>query len=83
MRVAKARNQAAENCKRVAPGLYRYRPSISYSNRKSYKVTAQDTNKALAIRRIAAHCLITIERPSASIGDVDASCAPLNPAAEH
>ena len=40
------------------------------------KVTAQDMNKALAIRHIAAHCLTTIERPSASIGCVDASCAP-------
>ena len=43
------------------------------------KVTAQDTNKALAIRRIAAHCLITIERPSASIGGVNASCALAQP----
>ena len=48
----------------------------------SQAVPARNRNKALAIRQIKAHRPTTTERPSASIGGVDASCAPAQPAAE-
>ena len=38
-----------------------------------------ERNKALAIQQTTAHCLVTAERPLASIGGVNASCAPAQP----
>ena len=66
-----------ESCSEQAP---HYRPvsrRLTLSN--SQIVPGRNRNKALAMLRIKAHCPTTTERPSASIGGVNASCAPAQP----
>ena len=55
-------------------------PSESAANaRQLAHGSCQEPNNALAIRQVKAHCRATTEPPLASIGDVDAICAPAQP----
>jgi hypothetical protein len=81
---------ASADHKRSAPGRRtprelsqqapHYRPvSQRLTRSNSQIVPVGNRNKALAIMQIKAHCPTTTERPLASIGGVNASCAPAQP----
>ena len=73
----KGRRQGGELQESCSRPVLHYRPSTSF--RQFANSSCQDPYKALAIRQIKAHCPTAIERPIASIGGVNASCAPAHP----